>query len=44
MNARRIHDGVSKEQKILLAIEDITDRKRVEHEMVSSELRLPAFI
>ena len=39
LNARRIHDGVSKEQKILLAIEDITDRKRVEHEMVSSELR-----
>ena len=39
LNARRIHDGGSKTQRILLAIEDITERRRAEHDMVSSELR-----
>jgi PAS domain S-box-containing protein len=39
LNARRIHDGGSDAQKILLAIEDITERKQMEHEMVSSEVR-----
>jgi len=39
LNARRIHDGGSRTQNILLAIEDITERKRLEHDMVSSELR-----
>jgi PAS domain S-box-containing protein len=39
LNARRIHNGVDKTQKILLAIDDITDRKRIEYEMTSSELR-----
>ena len=27
LNARRIHDGGAKTQKILLAIEDVTDRR-----------------
>jgi len=39
LNARLIHDGGSNIQKVLLAIEDITERKRVEHDMVFSELR-----
>jgi PAS domain S-box-containing protein len=39
LNARRIHNGGSKTQKILLAIEDVTERRRLEHDMVSSELR-----
>jgi PAS domain S-box-containing protein len=39
LNTRRIHNGGDKTQKILLAIEDITDRKRIEYAMTSSELR-----
>ncbi|HEX7474444.1 MAG TPA: PAS domain-containing protein, partial [Dehalococcoidales bacterium] len=39
LNGRRIHNGGSKTQKILLAIEDVTERRRLEHDMVSSELR-----
>ena len=39
LNARRIHDGESKMHKILLAIEDITERKRIEEGKTSSELR-----
>jgi diguanylate cyclase (GGDEF)-like protein/PAS domain S-box-containing protein len=39
LNARRIHDGGSETRGILLAIEDITDRKRAEQEKTSSELR-----
>jgi PAS domain S-box-containing protein len=38
LNARRIHDG-GKTDKILLAIEDITERKLLEKEINSSELR-----
>lgn len=39
LNARRIHDGGSKTHRILLAIEDITERKRIEQEKAASELR-----
>ncbi len=40
LNARRIHNrGGQKTQRILLAIEDITERKRMEQDMASSELR-----
>ena len=39
LNARRIHDGGSETHKILLAIEDITERKRVEEKKAASELR-----
>jgi PAS domain S-box-containing protein len=39
LNARRLHDGGVKTQKILLAIEDITERKLIEREKSSSELR-----
>jgi PAS domain S-box-containing protein len=39
LNARRIHDGGVKTQKILLAIEDVTERAHMEKEMTSSELR-----
>jgi PAS domain S-box-containing protein len=39
LNARRMHDDGDQTQRILLAMEDITGRKRLEHEMVSSELR-----
>jgi diguanylate cyclase (GGDEF)-like protein/PAS domain S-box-containing protein len=39
LNARRIHDGGPKTHRILLAIEDITERKRMEQEKASSELR-----
>ena len=39
LNARRIHNGEAKTQKILLAIEDITERKAMEHQLVSSEVR-----
>jgi len=39
LNARRIHDGGSKTVRVLLAIEDITERKRIELEKASSELR-----
>jgi PAS domain S-box-containing protein len=39
LNARRIHDGGEKTQKILLAIEDVTARKQIEQEMTASELR-----
>ena len=39
LNARRIHNHGAKTQKILLAIEDVTERKRLEQEMTSSELR-----
>jgi PAS domain S-box-containing protein len=38
LNARRLHDG-GKTEKILLAIEDITERKMIEKEIESSELR-----
>jgi PAS domain S-box-containing protein len=38
LNARRMHDG-GKLEKILLSIEDITERKRMEKDMTSSELR-----
>jgi PAS domain S-box-containing protein len=38
LNARRIHDG-GKTEKILLAIEDITEHKQIQKEMESSELR-----
>jgi PAS domain S-box-containing protein len=38
LNARRIHDG-PKTQRMLLAIEDVTDRKRAEQQMQTSELR-----
>ena len=39
LNARRIHDGGSKTVRVLLAIEDITERKRMELEKAASELR-----
>jgi two-component system, chemotaxis family, CheB/CheR fusion protein len=39
LNARRLHDGGKETQSILLAIEDITERKRLEYEMETSELR-----
>ncbi len=39
LNARRIHDGGAKTQKILLAIEDITERKRMQQEMTDAEVR-----
>jgi PAS domain S-box-containing protein len=39
LNARRIHDGGAKTQKILLAIEDVTDYRQAQHDLVSSELR-----
>jgi diguanylate cyclase (GGDEF)-like protein/PAS domain S-box-containing protein len=39
LNARRIHDEGSETHRILLAIEDITERKRMEQEKTSSELR-----
>jgi PAS domain S-box-containing protein len=39
LNARRIHNGGAKTQRILLAIEDITERKRMEQKMTSSEVR-----
>jgi len=39
LNARRIHDGGPNTHRILLAIEDITERKRIEQEKASSELR-----
>jgi PAS domain S-box-containing protein len=39
LNARRIHNGNTKSQKVLLAIEDITPRKKMEHDLVYSELR-----
>jgi PAS domain S-box-containing protein len=39
LNARRIHNGGSKTQKILLAIEDITERKQLGYQMMTSELR-----
>ena len=39
LNARRIHDGGSKTVRVLLAIEDITERKRIELEKAASELR-----
>jgi diguanylate cyclase (GGDEF)-like protein/PAS domain S-box-containing protein len=38
LNARRIHDGETKRHRILLTIEDITERKRIEQEKASSEL------
>jgi len=38
-NARRLHNGNRQSEKILLAIEDTTERKRLEHEIISSELR-----
>ena len=39
LNASRLYDKGQKTQMILLAIEDITERKRLEYEMVSSEVR-----
>jgi diguanylate cyclase (GGDEF)-like protein/PAS domain S-box-containing protein len=39
LNARRLHDGETKRHRILLTIEDITERKRFEQEKASSELR-----
>ena len=39
LNARRITNGEENSQKILLAIEDITERKRMENEIAVSELR-----
>ncbi len=39
LNARRITAGEANSQKILLAIEDITERKRMENEIITSELR-----
>jgi diguanylate cyclase (GGDEF)-like protein/PAS domain S-box-containing protein len=39
LNARRLYDGGAKTHRILLAIEDITERKHIEQEKASSELR-----
>jgi PAS domain S-box-containing protein len=39
LNARRIHDGGETTQRILLAIEDITERKRLQGYIEASELR-----
>jgi PAS domain S-box-containing protein len=39
LNARRIHDGEPAAEQVLLVIDDITERKRIEHDMASSELR-----
>jgi PAS domain S-box-containing protein len=39
LNARRVNNGGANTKKILLAIEDISERKRIEHDMVASELR-----
>ena len=39
LNARRIHDPRSKTARVLLAIEDITERRRTEQEKAASELR-----
>jgi PAS domain S-box-containing protein len=39
LNARRIHNGGAKTQRILLAIDDITERKRMEQKTTSSEVR-----
>jgi len=40
LNARQIHDPQQKMKRILLAIEDITDRKHAENERQESEERL----
>jgi len=39
LNARRIHDRGNKTQNILLAFEDVTDIRLMEHDLTSSELR-----
>lgn len=39
LNARRMQAGGPGSDKILLAIEDITERRRFEHDLISSELR-----
>ncbi len=39
LNARHVRNGGEKTQRILLAIEDITERQRLGKEMASSELR-----
>jgi PAS domain S-box-containing protein len=39
LNARRMHNSGLRLDKILLAIEDITERRRFEHDVVYSELR-----
>jgi len=39
LNARRIHGGGSRTVRVLLAIEDVTERKRIELEKAASELR-----
>ena len=42
LNARRIHDPQRKSERILLSIEDITERKRAEHSARESEERYRA--
>jgi PAS domain S-box-containing protein len=39
LNARRVHDGGNRTQRVLLAIEDVTDRRQMEGRMAFSELR-----
>jgi PAS domain S-box-containing protein len=39
LNARRMHDGGASTQRILLAIEDITENKQLEKNIADSELR-----
>jgi PAS domain S-box-containing protein len=39
LNARRIHNGGPETHKILLAIEDITERKQLGYQIMTSELR-----
>ena len=39
LNARRVHDGGNKTQRVLLAIEDVTERRRMERRVAFSELR-----
>ena len=38
LNARRIHDPVGKTQRILLAIEDVTERKQLEKKLESARI------
>jgi PAS domain S-box-containing protein len=39
LNARRVHDGGNRTQRVLLAIEDVTERRQMEGRMAFSELR-----
>jgi PAS domain S-box-containing protein len=39
LNARRVHNGGLKSERVLLAMEDITDRQKLEHDTIYSELR-----